>query len=69
MADNSLTADDIRRHIPFLKNRIAENLNTLQSLLFLSCETFEFLQDIEAVSEDMPLVRQWRELTARLQEN
>ena len=69
MATNSLTADNTCRNVSFLKNRIAENLHTIQGLLFVACDMFEFLHDIEAVSDDMHLMRQWRDLAARLQED
>jgi hypothetical protein len=69
MATNSLTADNSRRNISFLKTRIAEKLHTIQGLLFVACDMFDFLPDIEAVDEDMPLMRQWRDLAEKLLED
>ncbi len=69
MATSSLTADNNRRNISFLKTHIAEKLHTIQGLLFIACDMFELLPDIEAVDEDMPLMRQWRDLAEKLQED
>jgi hypothetical protein len=67
MANDSLSADDISRHISFLKNSIAQNLNALQGLLFLSCDLVHFIHDTEVISKDMHLLKQWRDLATRFQ--
>ena len=69
MATNSLTADNTRRNISFLKTNIAEKLHAIQGLLFIACDMFELLPDIEAVNDDMPLMKQWRDLAEKLQED
>jgi len=69
MATNSLTADNTCRNISFLKTHIAEKLHAIQGLLFIACDMVELLHDMEAVSDDMHLMKQWRDLAEKLLED
>ncbi len=66
MAKDSLTLDATYRHIPSFQSIIAKNLHTLQGLLFISCEMFGVLNDID---ENLPLLKRWRDLADELMED
>jgi hypothetical protein len=65
MAASSLTVEDTYRHISSFQTLIAKNIHTLQGLLFISCEMFQILHDID---EDLPLLKRWRDFANELQE-
>lgn len=66
MASSSLTVDDVYRHMSSFQIHIAKNIHTLQGLLFISCEMFQILHDID---DSLPLLKRWRNFAAELQED
>lgn len=59
MADNSVTLELTNRQMSAFQSLIAKNISTFQGMIFISCEMFQVLHDIDA---NHPLLKRWNNL-------